>query len=122
MTKIPDEIIRCVCELSDRGWPAWVEFPQGKKYLWTDIGTATVAQLEQAVELETRRAKKQILSYMESPTKARAKRAAQTIDRANAFKHRSLWKQGAEYSEAAMPFPFMSEDEMRSHLKQELES
>jgi hypothetical protein len=116
---VPDEISKRVAKLSKKGWPAMVEFPQGRKRLWITIQEATVAQLEQAVELEIRRARAAILRFSRTGSKAAAGTAAMSINRARSFKDWSLQSQGVEVSEAVLPFPCMSPSEMKDHLDKE---
>lgn len=119
MAPIPDEIVQRVIKLQAKGWPGMVEFPSGKKRLWTNIEDATVAQLEQAVEMETRRARKAILRFMETGSKYAASKAAMCINRARSFRDWSLQNQKQPVTEEALPFPCMSLEQMQDHLERE---
>ncbi len=118
---IPDEIVNRVVKLQSKGWPGMVEFPSGRNFLWTNIEDATVAELEQAVELETRRARKAIDRFMQTGSKSSAAKAAMCINRARSFRDWSLQNQGQPVTEEALPFPCMSVDQMREHLRKERE-
>src|SRR5689334_6998572 len=122
MTPIPEEIVKRVIRLSRKGWPSMVEFPSGRKKLWTSIQDATVAQLEQAVELESRRAIKAIERFLQTGSKATAAKAALCINRARSFRDWSLQNQNQPVSEAVLPFPYMTAEEMQEHLRQEREA
>lgn len=121
MAPIPDAITKRVVRLQQKGWPSIVEFPQGRQRLWISLEEATVAQLEQAVELETRAARKAILRFIETGSKHTAARAALRINRARAFAEWSLVSQGREVVEASLPFPMMSVEEMGETLRRERE-
>lgn len=110
MAAIPSEITQIVKRLhADAMIPAYVEFPRGKDRLFIHYHEATVAQLEQAVELQTRAARQSIQRFMfrgGSPTTA--KTAAGHIERARVFRARSLELRDQPITEAAMPFPLAS--------------
>lgn len=121
MTMLPRVICEHVARLHEKGWPAVVEFPEGRNRFWIGLEAATVAQLEQAVEMETRLARKAIKRFVATGSLRSAETAAMRINRARSFAEWSLVNQKAEVTEAALPFPFMSMDEMKELLRGERE-